>query len=807
MTALAEFPALTLDDLLSLSKERGLSLSSEEMGAIQARFRAAGRAPTECELETLAQTWSEHCKHKTFRAAVVHVEKDELGLERRREYKDLLKETIVKATEDLRRPWCISVFKDNAGIVSYDGKDALALKVETHNHPSALEPYGGAGTGLGGVIRDVLGAGLGAKPIANTDVFCFGPLGEGPEFKTGSGLTTRRIFHGVVSGVRDYGNRMGIPTVSGAVVFDEDFRDNPLVFCGTLGLMPVDKVAKEVRAGDRVVMLGGRVGRDGIHGATFSSDNLTAGIPSSVVQIGNPIVEKKFMDVLLAARDRGLYRGVTDCGAGGLSSAVGEMGEQTGVDVCLEKVPLKYEGLKPWEIWLSESQERMVLAVPPENLSALLKLCASEDVEATDIGEFTGTGRLRVRFKDEMLVDMEMAFLHGGCPKRRMSSTWSAPATTSFPQPGGKGAGPKEALLGILAQPTVASKEWIIRQYDHEVQGRTILKPLVGPSQAGPGDASVIWIRPDSEEAVAISCGVSPHYSRWDPYWMAASVLDEAVRNLVSVGTDPDTIAVLDNFCAGDPTNPAILGEVVRAAQACHDTAKAYGTPFISGKDSFYNQFVDHKTGEKRAIPTTLLVTAMGRVLDASKLVTMDLKKAGNWLYVLGETRDELGGSRYGIWWRERFPSRGGGLFGSVPRVNPRETWPLYEKLNEAMKNSLIASCHDCSDGGLAAALAEMALAGGLGAYGDLRKVPVTADLKAEGRTDKVMFSESNGRFIVEVGARARREFLALFKGMVVGALGQVRETPRLDLVDLKGKTISWKLADVEKAWRGGMKV
>jgi phosphoribosylformylglycinamidine (FGAM) synthase-like enzyme len=377
-TQAVNFLTLDSDGLVRLSKERGLSLNAEEMGTIQRYFRTQGRSPSDPELETLAQTWSEHCKHKTFRAAVHHVDEDAAGVQTEKNYQDLLKETIVKVTDELRKPWCLSVFKDNAGIVDADwadgesGPQALAFKVETHNHPSALEPYGGAGTGLGGVIRDVLGAGLGAKPIANTDVFCFGPVEEG-EKKTGSGLSTRRIVEGVVSGVRDYGNRMGIPTVNGAVVFDPDFKENPLVFCGTLGLIPQSAIAKEVRSGDLIVMTGGRVGRDGIHGATFSSDALTTGIPSSVVQIGNPIVQKKMMDILLRARDKGLYRGITDCGAGGLSSAVGEMGEKTGARVHLERVPLKYDGIAPWEIWLSESQERMVLAVPPEKWAEVKK--------------------------------------------------------------------------------------------------------------------------------------------------------------------------------------------------------------------------------------------------------------------------------------------------------------------------------------------------------------------------------------------------------------------------------------------------
>lgn len=795
-----DFLSLDSEVLTRLSKERGLSLNAEEMGAIQKYFRTQGRSPSDPELETLAQTWSEHCKHKTFRAAIHHVEKDAHGVLRERHYNDLLKDTIVKVTDELKKPWCLSVFKDNAGIVDANASDAggpqaLAFKVETHNHPSALEPYGGAGTGLGGVIRDVLGAGLGAKPIANTDVFCFGPLDEGAEKKTGSGLSTRRIVHGVVAGVRDYGNRMGIPTVSGAVVFDPDFKENPLVFCGTLGLMPQSAIPKDVRPGDKIVMTGGRVGRDGIHGATFSSDTLTTGIPSSVVQIGNPIVQKKMMDVLLAARDLGLYRGITDCGAGGLSSAIGEMGEKTGAEVRLERVPLKYDGIAPWEIWLSESQERMVMAVPPEKFEKLKNLFGDEDVDCSDIGTFTKDGRLKVKHGETVLVDMTMAFLHDGVPKRSMESQWTAPVPVGFPVPGQKkGNSLQSSLLAILSQPTVASKEWVVRQYDHEVQGRTVVKPFVGPKGVGPSDAAVLQLNPRERRGVALSCGVNPHYSRWDTYWMSASAIDEAVRNLVAVGARLDRIAILDNFCGGNPWRPEILGELVRSAQACHDIALAYGTPFISGKDSLFNEFV--VGGTRRAIPTTLLLSALSLVDDVSKLVTMDLKKAGNLLFVLGETRDELGGSRYGI----HLNTPG----GEVPKLDPQETWPLYERLAHAIQEGLIASCHDCSDGGLGVTLAEMAFGGGLGGRVDLRKVPMSSSLKMEARTDKVLFSESNGRFVVEVSPAHSKKFLSLMDGVPAARAGEVGAPKKLEIVGLDGKGIRWALKELESSWRGG---
>lgn len=800
VTVSVDFLSLTTEGLVGLSKERGLSLNAEEMAAIQTYFRAQGRSPSDPELETLAQTWSEHCKHKTFRAAIHHVETDVNGVTQERHYKDLLKETIVKVTDDLKKSWCLSVFKDNAGIVDAQvsdarGPQALAFKVETHNHPSALEPYGGAGTGLGGVIRDVLGAGLGAKPIANTDVFCFGPLDEGAEKKTGSGLSTRRIVHGVVSGVRDYGNRMGIPTVNGAVVFDEDFKENPLVFCGTLGLMPQSTIPKDVQPGDKIVMTGGRVGRDGIHGATFSSDTLTTGIPSSVVQIGNPIVQKKMMDVLLEARDQGLYRGITDCGAGGLSSAVGEMGEKTGAEVNLERVPLKYAGIDPWEIWLSESQERMVLAVPPPNLGKLKKLFADEDVDCSDIGTFSNDGRLTVKHNDEVLVDMDMAFLHDGVPKRAMASRWAPPAPVIFPQSSkAKKSSLESSLLALLSQPTVASKEWVVRQYDHEVQGRTVGKPFVGPRGVGPSDAAVLQLDPRSRRGAALSCGINPHYSRWDPYWMSASAIDEAVRNVVAVGARTDRISILDNFCGGNPWRPEILGELVRTAQACHDIALAYGTPFISGKDSLFNEFV--VAGSRRSIPTTLLISALSLVDDVSTLVTMDFKKPGNLIFVVGETRDELGGSRYGI----HLESRG----GSVPRLDPRETWPTYERLARAIQAGRVASCHDCSEGGLGVALAEMSFGGDLGARVDLRQIPLEKVLASEGRTDKILFSESNGRFVVEVTEKNRRAFLTAMAGSSVSCVGQVQELKKLQVVGMEGKSVNWAVKDLELAWRGG---
>ncbi|MGB2828501.1 MAG: phosphoribosylformylglycinamidine synthase subunit PurS, partial [Dehalococcoidales bacterium] len=514
------FKLETVDILTSdravLQKQFGFT--ADEFQAIVDYYQKQGRNPTDVELETLAQTWSEHCVHKTFKGRFT------LG---GKVVDDLLKSTVMKATRELNRPWCLSVFVDNAGVIDFDGRWALCFKVETHNHPSAVEPYGGAATGIGGVIRDPLGTGLGAKPIANTDVFCFGPP-DLPYDRLPQGvLHPRRMFKGVRSGVADYANRLGIPTLNGAVLFDERYVANPLVYCGTLGLLPAEIARRgKQKPGDKVVLVGGRTGRDGVHGVTFASEQLTevsTATSSSSVQIGNPIVEKKMIDVLLQARDRGLYVRITDCGGGGLSSAVGEMAEETGVRVDLETVPLKYAGLSYAEIWISESQERMILAVPPEKTGELLALFAGEDVEATVIGEFTDDRRLHLFYDGETVCDLEMEFLHGGIPQLRREAVWEPPRhpEPDFAEPPDLG----ESLLRILGSWNVCSKEWVVRQYDHEVQGGSVLKPLVGKNNDGPGDAAIIQPVPGSPKGVIIANGINPGYADVDPYWMAASAI------------------------------------------------------------------------------------------------------------------------------------------------------------------------------------------------------------------------------------------------------------------------------------------
>ena len=779
-----EIDLLDADDeqLMSISRDRQLFLNLEEMKTIQAHFVRSGRKPTDVELETLAQTWSEHCVHKTFRGLIDYNEKI---------IDNLLKNTIMKVTLELNKPWCLSVFKDNAGVIAFDENYDVCFKVETHNHPSALEPYGGANTGIGGVIRDPLGTGLGAKPIANTDVFCFAPP-DYPMQKLPPGtLHPRRIFLGVHAGVRDYGNRMGIPTLNGAIFFDERFIGNPLVFCGNVGLLPKNSTEKTVRPGDLVIVVGGRTGRDGIHGATFSSGELTTEsevVSSGAVQIGNPITEKKMVDTLMQARDRKLYHAITDCGAGGLSSAIGELCAQHGVEVELEKVPLKYLGLNYTEIWISEAQERMVIIVPPENRDEILQLFSNENVEATVIAKVTNTHRLILNYEGYTVGDLDMEFLHNGLPRLTRKAVWEKPnfEEPTFPDPPDL----TDALKRILSSWNVCSKEWVVRQYDHEVQGGSVLKPLVGKQNDGPGDASIVRPVLDSNKGIIISNGCNPKYGLIDPYFMAASAIDEAIRQIIAVGGNLEKIALLDNFCWGNTDKPDRLGGLVRAAEACYDIAKIYETPFISGKDSLNNEYQVGDTSI--AIPPTLLISAIGIMDDVTNAVSMDAKQADDLIYILGDTKDEMGGSHYYDIY---------GLQGNkVPEVNAHAGKKLMTALSQATAQELVKSCHDCSEGGLGVAAAEMAFTGGLGMTIDLRKVPCSDGID---RNDKLLFSESNSRFVVAVAPEHRQEFENLFDGIGYGLIGKVTSDRLFRVIDLNGETVvKADIYELKEAWQ-----
>jgi phosphoribosylformylglycinamidine synthase len=792
-----------LDDaaLERLSREGQLYLQLAEMRTIRDYFRALDRDPTDAELETIAQTWSEHCSHKTLAGRIRY--RDEQG---ERQFENMLKETIFAATQEIRRQlgpedWCVSVFKDNAGVVRFDDEYHLVFKVETHNHPSALEPYGGANTGIGGVIRDPLGTGLGARPVCNTDVFCFAPPDTPPEQLPPGVLHPKRVMKGVVSGVRDYGNRMGIPTVNGAIYFDPRYLGNPLVYCGTAGLLPVDKTRKEPRPGDYIVAVGGRTGRDGIHGATFSSAELTSEsekISGGAVQIGNAITEKMLLDVVLAARDRGLYHAITDCGAGGFSSAVGEMGEHIGAEVWLDRIPLKYEGLSYTEMWISEAQERMVLAVGPETWDELHALCASEGVEATIIGRFAPTGRLQLKYQDRQVADLAMEFLHGGRPPVVREAVYHSPPSTQLDLSAAR-TDYVEVLVRILGSLNVASKEWVIRQYDHEVQGGSVVKPLVGVENDGPSDAAVLRPVLGSRRGIVLSCGMNPRYGDFDAYDMAASAIDEAVRNCVAVGADPRRIAILDNFCWGDTEAPETLGSLVRAALACHDMAIALGTPFISGKDSLNNEFryLDAEGRKKTiAIPPSLLISAIGQVADVRRSVTMDLKQPGNLLYQIGVTHDELGGSHFSL-----VASLAG---GRAPRVDAKLAKRTFAAMHSAIEAGLVRACHDLSEGGLAAAAAEMAFAGGLGATLDVERVVCGSE--AAKHPAALLFSESNTRFLCEVAPDSAAAFEAKCGDVPCVRIGQVVAEGKLEFIHGARPLMTADLSVLKTAWQAPFK-
>lgn len=805
------------DELLRISQQGTLALSLEEMQAIRSFFRddtfltqrvSEGLGPeiTDCELEALAQTWSEHCKHKIFNALIRYDDGTQVL-----EIDSLFRTFVQGATEKIRTElgdsdFCLSVFKDNAGVIRFDDDWDLVVKVETHNSPSALDPYGGALTGIVGVNRDPFGTGMGSRLIFNTDVFCFAP----PDYRGAIPprlLHPRRVFEGVREGVEHGGNKSGIPTVNGAVVFDERFLGKPLVYCGTGGIMPAliggrPSHLKAARPCDRIVMTGGRIGKDGIHGATFSSEELHAGSPVSAVQIGDPITQKRMTDFLLMARDRGLYTSITDNGAGGLSSSVGEMARESGgARLNLDRAPLKYPGLQPWEILLSEAQERMTVAVPAEKSVEFLSLAAAMDVEATDLGEFTDDGYFTVLWKDRTVALLPLDFLHEGVPKMRLSAKWEPPSLEEpvFECPDDL----TPTLLELMGRWNVCSKERLIRQYDHEVQAGTVIKPLVGVSSDGPGDAAVLRPAPDRFRGVAVGCGIAPRYSDLDTYHMMAACVDEAVRNIVSVGADPDYMAGLDNFCWCDPVQSEKtpdgrykLAQLVRANQALFDLTTVYRIPCISGKDSMKN---DYSIGDtKISIPPTVLFTAVGIVPDVRLSVTSDFKRPGDLIYVLGETRDETGGSEY-------YASRGC-VGAKAPTVkDPHSAILLYRALHRAMMAGLVASCHDLSDGGLGVALAESAFSGGLGARLSLAEIPIDASVK---RDDTALFSETPCRFLVTIHPDSCEAFAEALEGFPAACAGAVLMEPQLSVIGLAGRiVIDANIFDLKKKWQAPLGV
>lgn len=751
-----------------------LALRPSYLKVIQDYFRRQGREATDIELEAIAQTWSEHCKHTIFADPIDEV-KD-----------GIFSHYIRRATKEIRakkgdKDFCVSVFSDNSGGIVFDEEWVVTDKAETHNSPSALEPYGGAITGIVGVNRDALGYGMGAKPVINRYGFCLGNPEDRPPLyrakdKNNPALSPRQIMDGVIRGVKDGGNESGIPSPQGFLYFDERYSGKPLVFAGTIGLIPRNvngkpSGEKAAQPGDLVVVAGGRVGMDGIHGATFSSEALDTGSPATAVQIGDPITQKKVSDVIVKeARDRGLYSSVTDCGAGGISCSIAEMAKECGgCEVDLEKVPLKYPNMAPWQIWISESQERMTFAVPADKIDELMDLMKRRDVEATVVGKFTDSGRCIVNYDGDTIFDLEMNFLHDGLPEELQNTVYEKPVNEEPDAADLENA--NEALLAMLKRKNITSYKFVSRQYDHEVQGGSVIKPLQGPGEVN-GTASVTRPVLSSNKAVVASQGINPRYSDIDTYAMAAASLDDAIASAVAVGGDINTMAIMDNFCWCSSDETQRLGELKAAAEACYDIAVAYGTPYISGKDSMFNDFKgydDKNNPVKVSIPPTVLGSAISVIPDATKANSMDFKMDGDLVYVIGETKDELGASEY--------YAELGAIGNKVAQVNTESAFDRYERMFKASQTNLFQSVIHVDKGGLAVALAKSAMAGQRGA-----DIKFTTEL----RNDASLFSESKSRFVVSVNPAKQAEFEALFgDAKALGTVGGDTLTINNGLVDL----------------------
>jgi len=779
---LTEINVLEADDkqLLQISDELGIGLNLKEMKSIKRNFSKMGRNPTDVELQSIGQTWSEHCFHKTFKGQIVTPEGKLVVT-------NMFKEYIRKVTKELDLSWCLSVFEDNAGIINFDKSYGIAVKVETHNHPSAIDPFGGASTGLGGVIRDILG--VWADPIACTDVLCFGPLDYDPENLLSGTKHPKELYSGVVAGAGHYGNNMGIPTVNGAIYFDESYVGNIAVFCGCIGILPMNTFVRDTKPGDVGVLAGARTGRFGIHGVTFASAELTKEAAETLTletEKGDPGEEEKTKRAIIRIRNQRLGSAITDLGGGGLSCAAGEMAYRSdcGIYVELEKVPLKHSGMTPWEIYISESQERMFLSVREKNLEKVLDIFEGEGVEATPVAKFTDEKSLKVDYRGHPVANIDLQFLFSP-PRARRVAKWTQ---RNYAEP--NFAGPTDLtqdLLKILSSPNIASKESVIRTYNFEAKGNTTLKPLHG-KYAGPNDAAIVKPLTDSWRGIVVSCGMNPNYGKIDPYWMTASGIDEAIRNNVAVGGR--RISLLDNFTWGSPEKPDRMGELVRACKACYEFAKAFGTPFISGKDSLYNESV------LGPVTPTLLFTAIGIIPDVRKSVSVDLKRTGDLIFLVGQTYPELGGSEY---------YKLKGFIGmDVPKVRKAQAKRIMNSITDAIDARCIKSCHDLSEGGLAVAAAEMAFSSDYGMELNLASVPTYNNID---RNDYILFSESNSRFLVEVPEKRREDFETLMKGSIHAAIGKVIKEKRLSICGVDGKrAIEANLDNLREFWKKTLK-
>ena len=770
------------EKLLEISRKGILALSLDEMKVIQAYFRnAKGRescglhqCPTDVEIEVLAQTWSEHCKHKIFDAEIEYT--DDAG--RKQNIVSCFKSFIKKSTEEIGRevPWLVSVFHDNAGVIAFNDKIDLVYKVETHNSPSALDPYGGAMTGIVGVNRDPMGTGQGANLMTNVWGYCLGSPFTSPEDVPEGLLHPRRLRDGIHKGVIDGGNQSGIPYGIGWEYFDERYIGKPLVYCGTVGTLPkeingVPGHHKEIKPGDLIVMAGGRIGKDGIHGATFSSEELHQDSPTQAVQIGDPITQKKMGDFIYEARNAGLYRFITDNGAGGLSSSIGEMASLCGgCRMDLAKAPLKYAGLDPWEMLVSEAQERMSFAVPPENLEKFMQLAKMRDVEVTALGEFTNSGKFHVMYGERTVALLDIEFMHDGLPRMKLKAAWNPP---KHKEPFITGRSIDVDILELLGRLNICSGEYKARQYDHEVKGLSVIKPYIGVCRDVISDATVSMLEPLGKEGVILSAGILPRYSDIDTYHMMASIIDLAIRRVIAVGGSLGHIAGLDNFCWPDPVqsekNPDgeyKLAQLVRANQALYDYTKAFKVPCISGKDSMKNDST--RGGKKISIPPTVLFSTIAKIDDISRAITLDAKRAGDYVYVLGLTKPELGGSEYF--------SLLNAVGNAIPKVDAQAAIPLYEAVSKITEGRLAHSLHTPALGGLGIAFAKVAIGGRLGLDINLGAIPASQGMSSH----EILFSESNSRFVMSVPSSNASKVEKILSGLPFARVGKVIEDAEL---------------------------
>ncbi|MBD3174874.1 MAG: phosphoribosylformylglycinamidine synthase subunit PurL [Armatimonadia bacterium] len=764
----APFPLLrvkilqaTPEELLQLSKERNLALSADEMGMLRAHFESEGRNPTDVELEATAQAWSEHCSYKSSWP--------------------ILESNVFR----VEAPQNLLVIQEDAGLVSFDDEWAYVVAMESHNHPSALDPVGGAETGVGGILRDVVC--MGAQPIALLDPLFFGPL-DHPYDRVPAGIKhPLYLFRNVVAGIRDYGNRVGIPTVGGMVGFHPGYVSNCLVNVCCVGMVKKDRIirSRAENVGDVFILAGGRTGRDGIHGVSglasqvISEDSEEVG--RSAVQMGDSITKEPLMHACLQCIDEDLVNGFKDLGGGGLSSCSGELAFDggNGAEIDLDKVPLKVADMAAWEVWVSESQERMMLVVPPEKVDRVLAIFAAWDVEANAIGTVTDTKRMKLSYQGVHVADLDLEFYTGAVRYNRPYRVREHVASPS-PEPA---ADLGEALDQVLASPNVASMAWVVQQYDTIVRGATVAGPLQGEYlHQGPGDASVLKPLADSNRGLAMTTDVNPYLCELDPYWGGMSALEESMRNVIAVGGRPHSWA--DNLNFGNPEDPDRLGEFKAATDGMYHLANALGVPAVSGNVSLYNE------GPTGPIPPTPAILMMGLVEDVGKTVTMDFKAAGNLVYLIGQTHDELAGSEYLRVLGDPGRSR-------VPAVNPSSFKRKMDSLLEAMDQELIRACHDVAGGGLAVALLEMLFgSAGLGLVADLTHLPGTAR-----RGDIKIFSESNGRFVVEVEPGRAAEFEAIMDGVALCRLGALDESGGFSLVDGGETIVERPVSDAYRTW------